>query len=143
MCRSADLHTSVAPPASGREAVMSKKSTAARKSIRRPRQPSVRQIDIVSQTALPHTRHNPILGTVHTKAANDGDVELFSERAPAAFNVKAIFQREDSYLWIGIDPGKAPGDNIPITVIKGDALRALVTEYLKHFNAGLFAERAR
>jgi hypothetical protein len=72
---------------------------------------------------------------VHYKDAGDSDVSLY-DRAPLRFTVSAVLQREDSYLWIGIhgDP------NEPLAIIKGDALRALVTDFLKHFNAPLFTD---
>ena len=116
--------------------VSRKRTTQA--AVRRPRRPSPHTTVIASKCALPQTRQHPLFGTVHTKDIDDAGVEFFPLLAPPDFKVSAVFQGDDSYLWIGVDPRSGPAAIVPIVLVKGDALRALVTEYLKHLNAPIF-----
>jgi hypothetical protein len=94
---------------------------------------------IASRDVLPSLSINQILKVgEYSKAADNHDVVLIDNWTPQAFTVSAVLQQDDSYLWIGVrdaDPKKTHA----MVIVKGDALRELVTHFLKHLNAPIFA----
>jgi hypothetical protein len=96
-------------------------------------------VTIASREVLPQLHVNSILKVGEcSKSAEDRDVVLIDNHTPQAFTVSAVLQGDESYLWIGL-ADEDPKQTHAMVIIKGDALRRVVTDFLKHMNAPVFA----
>jgi hypothetical protein len=100
--------------------------------------PSSRAVPIASRDELTALHINQILKVGEFwKSAEDSDVVLFDNYTPQGFTVKALLQGEESCLWIGI-PSAEPKNTRPMVIIQGDALRRMMTDFLKHLKSPIF-----